>query len=57
MLLTRVDVTLQSFLWSQKAAGREDEIGAVLRAQQQHLSAVTPEYKVICRHTYLVAYS
>lgn len=38
MLLKRLDVTIQSFLWSQKAGFDETEIKKAINAQLQYLS-------------------
>lgn len=47
MLIKRLDVTVQSFLWSKRAAGREAEITAVIAARRRALrvapAAVRPE--------------
>ena len=37
MLLRRLDVTIQSFLWGESAKGKEGEIVAAIRAQRKHL--------------------
>lgn len=46
MLLTRVDVTLKSFLWSEKAVGHEVEIGEAIREYQQLLTEAPTIYDV-----------
>lgn len=37
MLIKRLDVTIQSFLWGKKAKGKEQDIEAAIRAQRQYL--------------------
>lgn len=46
MLLKRLDVTIQSFLWGASVQGKEDEILAVINAQRQHLTEVPSVYTV-----------
>ena len=46
MLLKRLDVTIQSFLWGASVQGKEDEILAVINAQRQHLTEVPATYTV-----------
>ena len=46
MLLQRLDVTIKSFLWGEKAVGREGEIVAAIRAQRECLSATPHAYTV-----------
>ena len=47
MLLQRLDVTVQSFLWSDKVAGREEEVLAAVAHKRRGLvaapSAIVPE--------------
>ena len=49
MLLKRLDVTLQSFLWGASAQGREGEMLAVIQAQRQHLTESPSQYTVLPR--------
>jgi len=51
MLLKRMKVTVESFLWSEKASCREHEaeIRAAVRSQQHHLAAPPRRYQV-CMH-------
>lgn len=37
MLIKRLDVTIQSFLWGEQAQGKEGEIVAAIQAQRKHL--------------------
>lgn len=37
MLLKRLDVTIETFLWGEKAQGREGEIVAAIKGQRSHL--------------------
>ena len=46
MLLKRLDVTIQSFLWGTSVKGKEDEILAVINAQRQHLTEIPTHYTV-----------
>jgi hypothetical protein len=46
MLTKRMDLTVESFLWSQKAAADEDRIRAAVAAQRQHLAAPPAKYEV-----------
>jgi hypothetical protein len=46
MLLMRLDVTIQSFLWGASVQGKEDEVLAVINAQRQHLTEVPALYSV-----------
>jgi len=46
MLMTRLDVTIQSFLWGERSHGKEGEIVAAIQAQRQHLTEVPPRYTV-----------
>ena len=38
MLLKRVDVTLESFLWAERSIGREGEVAAAIQSQRQTLA-------------------
>ena len=44
MLIKRLDVTIQSFLWGEQAQGKEGEIVAAIQAQRKHLSAEPTRY-------------
>ena len=46
MMLKRLDVTLQSFLWGEKALGKEGEIVAAIQAQRRFLHAEPYSYQV-----------
>ena len=46
MLMTRLDVTIQSFLWGERSHGKEGEIVAAIQAQRRHLSEEPPRYTV-----------
>jgi Protein of unknown function (DUF2465) len=46
MLIKRLDVTIQSFLWGEQASGKEGEIVAAIQAQQSHLSEEPTRYTV-----------
>ncbi len=48
MLTKRMEVTVESFLWSEKASclEHEDEIRAAVRAQQHHLATPPMRYQV-----------
>jgi hypothetical protein len=46
MLMKRLDVTIQSFLWGEKAQGKEGEIAAAIRAQRAYLSEEPTKYTV-----------
>jgi hypothetical protein len=50
MLLKRLDVTIQSFLWGEKAVGKEGEIVAAIQEQRATLSEYPTPYTV--RYTY-----
>lgn len=49
MLIKRMEVTVESFLWSEKASCREneDEIRTAVRTQQKHLAAPPRRYQVL----------
>lgn len=44
--MKRLEVTIQSFLWSEKASCKEDEIQSAVKAQQIHLTESPKYYKV-----------
>lgn len=44
MLLKRLDVTIQSFLWGEKAQGKENEIAAAINAQRKYLTEEPSKY-------------
>lgn len=44
MLIKRLDVTIQSFLWGEQAQGKEGEIVAAIQAQRKHLQAEPTRY-------------
>ena len=44
MLMKRLDVTIESFLWGDKAQGKEGEIVAAIKEQRNHLSESTTKY-------------
>ena len=44
MLLKRLDVTIQSFLWGEKAQGKENEIAAAINAQRKYLIEEPSKY-------------
>ncbi len=46
MLIKRLDVTIQSFLWGESAQGKEGEIVAAIQAQRRHLSDQPSTYTV-----------
>ena len=46
MLLQRLDVTIQSFLWGEKAQGKEGEIVAAIKAQREHMTEIPTKYNV-----------
>lgn len=46
MIMKRLDVTIQSFLWGEKAIGKEGEIVAAIQAQRQHLRDSPTQYSV-----------
>ena len=46
MLMKRLDVTIQSFLWGEKGQGKEGEIVAAIRAQREYLSEIPIRYNV-----------
>lgn len=46
MLLKRLDVTIQSFLWGEKAMGVEGEIVAAIQQQRSALSPEVAPYTV-----------
>lgn len=46
MLLKRLDVTIQSFLWGASVQGKEDEILAVINAQRKYLTETPTHYKI-----------
>jgi uncharacterized membrane protein YgcG len=47
MLMKRLDVTIESFLWGEKAQGKEGEIVAAIKAQRDNLSEVPTKYSVL----------
>jgi hypothetical protein len=44
MLMKRLDVTIQSFLWGEKAQGKEGEIVAAIKAQRMNLKEAAMAY-------------
>jgi hypothetical protein len=46
MLVKRMEVTVESFLWSQKAEASAGSIRAAVAAQQRHLTAAPVRYEV-----------
>eukprot|EP01041_Mallomonas_annulata_P002712 gene2712-5339_t len=46
MLLKRLDVTIQSFLWGDRAKDREEEILTAVNVQRRHLTESTPRYSL-----------
>ena len=44
MLMKRLDVTIQSFLWGEQAQGKEGEIVAAIQAQRKHLQEEPMHY-------------
>jgi hypothetical protein len=46
MLVKRMEVTVESFLWSQKAEASAGSIRAAVAAQQRHLTAAPVHYEV-----------
>lgn len=46
MLMKRLDVTIQSFLWGEKAQGKEGEVVAAIQAQRRHLTEEPCVYSV-----------
>jgi hypothetical protein len=51
MVLTRLHVTIRSFLWGEKAAGKEDEILTAIETQRRYLSDRPIIYTVRLRAT------
>jgi hypothetical protein len=47
MLLKRMDVTIQSFLWSEQVQGREDEILSTIKAQRESIVEEPSRYTVL----------
>jgi protein FAM98B len=47
MLMKRLDVTIQSFLWGEAAQGKEGEIVAAIQAHRRHLSEEPHHYTVM----------
>lgn len=46
MLLKRLEVTVQSFLWSEKVNSNEQEVRIAINAQQQFLNVIPANYQV-----------
>lgn len=46
MLLKRQDVTIKSFLWGERAAGKSDEIEAAVHEQRQYVSDIPTKFTV-----------
>jgi hypothetical protein len=46
MLMKRLDVTIKSFLWGEKAQGNEGLICAAIKAKRDHLSEVPVKYTI-----------
>lgn len=46
MLMKRMELSVESFLWSQKAEASEARIRAAVQAQQRHLSLAATRYQV-----------
>ncbi len=46
MLLTRLDVTIQTFLWGERSQGKEGEIVAAIQAQRKHLTEQPHRYSL-----------
>jgi hypothetical protein len=46
MLVKRMEVTVESFLWSQKAEASAGSIRAAVAAQQRHLTQAPARYEV-----------
>ena len=46
MLLKRLDVTLQSFLWAERAVGREGEIATAIQSQRSALSETPRQFSL-----------
>lgn len=49
MLLKRLDVTIQSFLWGASVQDKQDEVLAVIDAQRQYLTEAPATYSVRSR--------
>ena len=47
MLLKRLDVTIKSFLWGDKAQGKEGEIVAAIKAQRENISEAPTRYTLV----------
>jgi hypothetical protein len=47
MLMKRLDVTIQSFLWGESAQGKEGDIVAAIQAHRKHLSEIPNKYNYI----------
>jgi hypothetical protein len=45
--MKRCDVTIQTFLWAEKAIGKEGEIVAAIQAQRAHLVEEPSNFEVI----------
>jgi hypothetical protein len=46
MLLKRLDVTIQSFLWGKQAQGKESEIASAVNSQRVFLTEAPTRYSV-----------
>lgn len=46
MLMKRMDLTVQSFLWSEKAQGCAEQIRQQVQARQRHLAVMPARYLV-----------
>lgn len=56
MMLKRVDVTIQGFLWGANIAGKEGEIVTAIQAQRRELSEFPCQYSVCVSVIYLMMY-
>ena len=50
MMLTRVDVTIESFMWGENVIGREGEIVATIQTQRKELHEIPFKYTVSVQH-------
>ncbi len=53
MLMKRLDVTIQSFLWGERAQGKEGEIVAAIQEQRKHL-VEAPTYYTVNWFNYII---
>lgn len=46
MLLKRLDVTMQSFVWGRQLEGRESEVRAIIASKRSQLNDEPPSFSV-----------